>query len=140
MKKMDAYVAVRGRNNITELSDVPAAKMKLIAKKMRRVQDQRVKTTKCVVLRWPTPSMAQLAGMSTEAFEDLFRCVHTGLPQTAARNEGPQAVDGKDRPCPNQRARHRSAFQHKGNSSRHLRRRPQHSRRRSFHFTSERFR
>ena len=56
MKKMDAYVAVRGSNNITELSD----------------QDQRVKNTKWVVLRWPTPSMAQLAGMSTAAFEDFY--------------------------------------------------------------------
>src|SRR3989454_7314290 len=72
MKKMDAYVALRGSNNITELSDVPAEKMKLIAKKMRPVQDQRVKKTKWVVLRWPTPSMAQLAGMSTEAFEDFY--------------------------------------------------------------------
>jgi aminopeptidase len=72
MKKMDAYVAVRGSDNITELSDVPAEKMKLLARKMRPVQDQRVKKTKWVVLRWPTPSMAQLAGMSTEAFEDFY--------------------------------------------------------------------
>lgn len=72
MKKMAAYIALRGSNNITELSDVPAEKMKLVAKKMRPVQDQRVKKTKWVVLRWPTPSMAQLAGMSTEAFEDFY--------------------------------------------------------------------
>jgi len=72
MKKMDAYIAVRGSNNITELSDIPAGKMKLVAKKMRPVQDQRVKKTKWVVLRWPTASMAQLAGMSTEAFEDFY--------------------------------------------------------------------
>ena len=72
MKKMDAYIAVRGSNNVTELSDVPPEAMKLIARKMRQVQDQRVKKTKWVVLRWPTPSMAQLAGMSTEAFEDFF--------------------------------------------------------------------
>jgi aminopeptidase len=72
MKKIDAYIAVRGSNNITELSDVPMDKMKLIAKKMQPVQDQRVKKTKWVVLRWPTPSMAQLAGMSTEAFEDFY--------------------------------------------------------------------
>src|SRR3954463_9831061 len=72
MKKMNAYIAVRGSHNITELADVPAEKMQLIGKKMRPVQDQRVKRTKWVVLRWPTPSMAQLAGMSTEAFEDLF--------------------------------------------------------------------
>jgi aminopeptidase len=72
MKKMNAYIAVRGSNNITELSDVPPEKMKLIGQKMRPVQDQRVKKTKWVVLRWPTPSMAQLAGMSTEAFEDFY--------------------------------------------------------------------
>ena len=72
MKKMDAYIAVRGSDNITELSDVPVKKMQLMAKKMRPVQDQRVKKTKWVVLRWPTPSMAQLAGMSTEAFEDFY--------------------------------------------------------------------
>ena len=30
MKKMDAYIAVRGADNITELSDVPAEKMKLL--------------------------------------------------------------------------------------------------------------
>ena len=72
MKKMDAYIAVRGSHNITELADVPATKMQLIGKRMRPVQDQRVKRTKWVVLRWPTASMAQLAGMSTEAFEDFY--------------------------------------------------------------------
>jgi aminopeptidase len=72
MKKMDAYIAVRGSHNITELADVPPDKMQLIGKKMRPVQDQRIKRTKWVVLRWPTPSMAQLAGMSTEAFEDFY--------------------------------------------------------------------
>jgi aminopeptidase len=72
MRKMDAYIALRGSNNVTELSDVPAKQMQLMAKRMRPVQDQRVKKTKWVVLRWPTPSMAQLAGMSTEAFEDFY--------------------------------------------------------------------
>jgi aminopeptidase len=72
MKKMDAYIAFRGSNNVMENSDVPPDRMQLVAKKMRAVQDQRVKKTKWVVLRWPTPSMAQLAGMSTEAFEDFY--------------------------------------------------------------------
>jgi aminopeptidase len=72
MKKMRAYIGLRGSKNITELSDVPVDRLKLLAKKMRPVQDQRVKKTKWVVLRWPTPSMAQLAGMSTEAFEDFY--------------------------------------------------------------------
>jgi aminopeptidase len=72
MKQMDAYIAVRGSHNITEQADVPTDKLKLVAKKMRPVQDQRVEKTKWVVLRWPTPAMAQLASMSTEAFEDFF--------------------------------------------------------------------
>ncbi|HEY3602522.1 MAG TPA: aminopeptidase [Chthoniobacterales bacterium] len=72
MKKMDAYIAIRGSHNISELADVAVNKMKLIAKKMRPLQDQRVQKTKWVVLRWPTPAMAQLANMSTEAFEDFF--------------------------------------------------------------------
>ena len=72
MKKMDAYIALRGSHNITELSDVTPDQMKLVTKKMRPVQDHRVKKTKWVVLRWPTPAMAQLAGMSTEAFEDFY--------------------------------------------------------------------
>ena len=72
MKRMDAYIGLRGSQNITELSDVPPDQMKLMAKKLRPVQDQRVKKTKWVVLRWPTPSMAQLAGMSTEGFEDFY--------------------------------------------------------------------
>jgi aminopeptidase len=54
------------------MSDVSIERMKLLMRKMRPVIDYRVKKTKWVVLRWPTPAMAQLAGMSTEAFEDFF--------------------------------------------------------------------
>jgi aminopeptidase len=36
------------------------------------VLNYRVGKTRWCVLRWPTPSMAQAAGMSTEAFEDLY--------------------------------------------------------------------
>ncbi len=72
MKKMHAYIALRGSHNITEMSDVPVDRLKLLGKKMRPVLDQRVQKTKWVVLRWPNPSMAQLAGMSTEAFEDFY--------------------------------------------------------------------
>src|SRR3954471_18804963 len=72
MKKMQAYIALRGSHNITEMSDVPVDRLRLLGKKMRPVLDQRVQKTKWVVLRWPNPSMAQLAGMSTEAFEDFY--------------------------------------------------------------------
>lgn len=72
MKKMDAYIAIRGSHNVTELSDVPEDRMALVNSKMRPVMDWRINKTRWVVLRWPTPSMAQLAQMSTEAFEDFY--------------------------------------------------------------------
>jgi len=72
MKQIDAYIAIRGSENIAELADVPGEKMKLVSGKMRPVIDHRVKKTRWCVLRWPTSAMAQQAGMSTEAFEDFF--------------------------------------------------------------------
>jgi aminopeptidase len=72
MQKMDAYIALRGSENIFEASDVPSSRVQLISRLMKPVQDYRVLKTKWVVLRWPTPSMAQQAGMSTEAFEDFY--------------------------------------------------------------------
>ncbi len=72
MKKMSAYLAIRGSHNITETSDVPAESMKLVMKHMRPVIDYRVKKTRWCVLRWPNSAMAQQAGMSTEAFEDFY--------------------------------------------------------------------
>lgn len=72
MQKMDAYIALRGSDNIFEASDVPAEKVQLISRLMKPVLDHRVGKTKWVVLRWPTPAMAQQAAMSTEAFEDFY--------------------------------------------------------------------
>ena len=72
MRGVSVYIAIRGSHNITEQSDVPSDRMKLAMKLLKPVLDQRVNKTKWVVLRWPTPSMAQMAGMSTEAFEDFF--------------------------------------------------------------------
>ena len=72
MKEMDCYIAVRGSHNISETSDVPADKMKMVMSKLRPMQNERVNNTRWCVLRWPTSSMAQQAGMSTEAFEDFY--------------------------------------------------------------------
>jgi aminopeptidase len=77
MQKMDAYIALRGSDNIFEGSDVPAAKVQLVSRLMKPVLDHRVGKTKWVVLRWPTPAMAQQAGMSTEAFEEFYLRVCT---------------------------------------------------------------
>lgn len=72
MQRMDAYIAIRGSENIFESSDVPAGKVQLVSRLMKPVLDHRVGRTKWVVLRWPSSAMAQQAGMSTEAFEDFY--------------------------------------------------------------------
>lgn len=72
MQKMDAYIALRGSENIFESSDVPSEKVQLVSRLMKPVLDHRVGKTKWVVLRWPTPSMAQQAGKSTDEFEDFY--------------------------------------------------------------------
>jgi len=72
MKGMQAYIAVRAGNNTSELADVPAGKLNLYNRTLRPVQDYRVDNTKWVVLRYPNPSMAQLAGTSLEAFENFY--------------------------------------------------------------------
>jgi len=72
MKKMQCYVAIRGAENMSENSDVPSSRMSLYSRVIRPLQNWRVNKTRWVVLRWPTPSMAQAAGLSTEAFEDLY--------------------------------------------------------------------
>lgn len=74
MKGMDAYVSVRGGFNNLELIDIPHDKMDFYESVYyKRVHfGHRIPNTKWVVLRFPNPSMAQLADMSTEAFEDFF--------------------------------------------------------------------
>jgi aminopeptidase len=72
IKRMDAYIALRGAENAFETSDVPSERLQLVARLMKPVLEWRVGQTKWVVIRWPTPAMAQRAGLSTEGFEDLF--------------------------------------------------------------------
>ncbi|MDR7866730.1 MAG: aminopeptidase [Sporomusaceae bacterium] len=74
MKAMDAYIAIRASDNVSEMADVPAAKLQLYQQNwVKPVHlDIRVPDTKWCVLRYPSPSMAQLANTSTEAFEDFY--------------------------------------------------------------------
>ena len=72
MKGMDAYIAIRGASNNSELSDVPAEQISMYDRLTRKVLDERVDNTKWVVLRYPNNSMAQLANTSLEAFEDFY--------------------------------------------------------------------
>lgn len=74
MQEMDAYIGVRGSHNISEMADLDAAQMDLYKTHILKPVhfDLRVPKTKWVVLRYPTASMAQQAGMSSETFEDFY--------------------------------------------------------------------
>lgn len=74
MSMMDCYVAVRGTENVSELSDVSSEKMNLYEKYYATPvhHDIRVPKTRWVVLRYPNSSMAQLSNTSLEAFEDFY--------------------------------------------------------------------
>ncbi len=74
MKKMQAYIGLRGSENVSEMAGVHSDQMRRIGQIYAKPVhfEQRVGQTKWCVLRWPTPSMAQLAEMSTEAFEDFY--------------------------------------------------------------------
>jgi aminopeptidase len=74
MKKMQAYIGIRSWLNTSEFADVPSEnnnRYELLCRKPVHL-DVRVPLTKWVVLRYPNYSMAQQAGMSTEAFENFY--------------------------------------------------------------------
>ncbi len=74
MERVDAYIGIRGAWNSNEFADVPHQQMQLYQRLWWQPVhiEVRVPKTKWVVLRYPTPSMAQAAQMSTEQFEDFF--------------------------------------------------------------------
>jgi len=74
MEKVDCYIGIRGSDNQFELADVPPEKLALYRKTyVKKVHlEVRVPSTRWVVLRWPTPSMAQQAKTSTDAFEEFY--------------------------------------------------------------------
>lgn len=73
MERVDAYIGVRGNDNICEMSDVPGIKMSYLQRHIFQPvhHDLRLKK-KWVVLRYPNSAMAQQAGMSSDAFEDFY--------------------------------------------------------------------
>lgn len=74
MKDMKAYIGIRAGENVSEMGAVPSDKMKLYAEHYQKPlhSDLRVKHTKWCVLRYPNHSMAQLAGMATDLFEEFY--------------------------------------------------------------------
>ncbi|HEV2078378.1 MAG TPA: aminopeptidase [Allosphingosinicella sp.] len=74
LRQAHAFIGLRGGANAQEYADVPAERMKrLLQHYIRPVHHEyRSRKLKWVALRWPTPAMAQRAGMSTEQFEDWY--------------------------------------------------------------------
>ncbi len=74
MSLMQAYIGLRGSDNVSELAGIPDDQMKRQARLYQKPVhfEIRVPKTRWCVLRWPTPAMAQLARMSTEAFEAFY--------------------------------------------------------------------
>lgn len=77
MKQMNAYIGIGAGTNIAEFSDIPSEQLTLKSKAYSAVLKERVDHSKWVVLRYPNPSMAQLANMSSKGFEDFYFAVCT---------------------------------------------------------------
>ena len=136
MSHMDAYIGIRGADNSNEFVDVPTEKMDLFqAHWWTPVHlGVRVPNTRWVVLRYPTPSMAQSANMSTEAFEEYyFNVCTTDYAQMAVDQKPLAEVDGPHRQSSHRRSRHRSVIFDQGTSCDPVCGRVQHPRRRSLH-------
>ena len=105
----------------------------------RPVLDRRVNETKWVVLRYPNPSMAQLAGSSLERFEDFYFDVCTldygkmskAMDSLVTLMEKTDKVEIKGPGTD-------LTFFHKGHTGHQVRRKVQYSRRRSLHSSRER--
>lgn len=74
MSNMQCYIGIRSGDNLYETRDVPPEKLQKYSVVFSEPvhSEIRVPKTRWVVLRFPTASMAQAAGMSTEAFEDHY--------------------------------------------------------------------
>ena len=74
MKEMDAYIGIRANSNSTELSGIPKHRIELYNKYYTVPVhfEERVKNTRWCILRYPNASMAQMARMNQDEFEDFY--------------------------------------------------------------------
>ncbi|MFY0546160.1 aminopeptidase [Brevibacillus sp. H7] len=67
-----AWIVINGATNDSELSDVPVERLRAHRNVMQPLSDSIISNKRWNLLNYPTPSMAQSANMSSEAFEDFF--------------------------------------------------------------------
>ena len=74
MAKCDAYIAVRGYDDMFMMADIKPRQMQMYQKLFYTPVhfDIRVPKTRWVVMRYPNNTMAALSRMSTTAFEDFY--------------------------------------------------------------------
>jgi aminopeptidase len=73
-KKTDCYISIAGSGNAFDLTDIPAAKMKMMKQLYFTpvFSKQIIKKARWVALRFPNNSMAQLAQKPQEVFEKFY--------------------------------------------------------------------
>ncbi len=95
MKKMDAFIGIRAETNELEMGDIGPERMKLY--QSRYIEPVhfgvRIPQTRWVVLRYPTATMARLAGMSSEAFEEFYYRVSIDVDYSAMSRAMDRAVE-----------------------------------------------
>ncbi len=64
----DVYIAIRGSDNVTQTSDVDPAVTAAYSQAHKPILEERLSTRWCLT-QYPAPANAQLAQMSTEAYE-----------------------------------------------------------------------
>lgn len=86
LREMDCSIVIRDFKNASELSDVPDEKIKIQSMASLEMRRYRVDNMRWVLLRYPSPSIAQLAGMSEEKYADFLYRVCTMDYQTMSDN------------------------------------------------------
>lgn len=72
-RQADCYLCIRGQDNAYELADVPLETMrKYGALTMKLNHEGKKAGARTTIIRFPSKSLAQQSGMSTEAFTDHF--------------------------------------------------------------------
>jgi aminopeptidase len=69
-EEMDVYVAVRGSDNVTQTADVDPETSSAYAQAQQPLLDERL-SKRWVLTQYPAAANAQLAGMSTEGYENF---------------------------------------------------------------------
>lgn len=74
MKDMDAYIGIKASSNTSELNGISKEIMEMYNKYYTTQVhfEERVKNTKWCILRYPNASMAQMAKMNKDEFEDYY--------------------------------------------------------------------